>query len=292
MQTFLMWRCGDDADPGEAEVRRVVDWLERYCRGLFAESPQATTLRQAGYAIVYIELPVKGWIPKYHQQDETTWAFSLDYPVDADVVLERSGEAMADRSSCLPQLGRALNTDAASILEELSPPFTLIWGGKDGREIFVQNDGLGFSQILEYSAGARWALTNRPYALKALGIKLVPSQVEWATRAVLGWFPKEQTGFRGLSYLWPGTTLRLDESGVERTRHDVIRRWLAREEMAIDDCLEMAATSVRRFLESASRHWSKATAGLTGGMPSWRRFSPPAYPSRGCGRTTPRAVRK
>jgi hypothetical protein len=44
----------------------------------------------------------------------------------------------------------------------------------------VQTDGLGRAQLLEYDAGALWAVTNKVVALRALGVELELEPVDWA----------------------------------------------------------------------------------------------------------------
>jgi len=268
MQTFLMWRSGRIAEEAERELQRVARGLVSDCGRLFADPPRVTAMRQAGCSIVYLEIPVEGFRTPHLQRDERDWALCLDFPADACELLEAEGGRPVEPSHCLPRLGRALAAEPDRLLERLAPPFVLISGGVDGGPIRVQNDGLGFGQILEYKSGDRWALTNRPYSLKALEITLRPVPLQWATRSVLGWFPLEQTGFEDLHVLEPATRLVIDEKGLAQSRHPVLDRWLAREDWSVEETLERAASAVERHLRAASRHWSRAVCGLTGGLDS------------------------
>ena len=199
MQIFLMWPTRSAAfaslDP-DAVARR----LSKFYEPLFGSRLAARIIRNPHATAVYLELPVEGWLPPYYQEDERGWALALDFPIDADRVLRETTGERCEPKNVLPALGRAFERDPEPLLRQLSPPFVLAWSSRDAPEqpVFIQNDGLGFGQIFEYRAGDTWALTNRIFALKALGLPLRPVAEEWAVKCTLGWFPLEQTGYVGV----------------------------------------------------------------------------------------------
>src|SRR5262249_26573287 len=156
-----------------------------------------------------------GWIPDFFQQNETAWALSIDYPVDAAPVLDCNG-GKAGSDSVLQALAEFFERDPAAALRQLSPPYAIVWSSDAERGIRLQNDGLGFVQLYEYDGPEGWAISNRIFAFKALGLPLEPIVEQWAVRVGLGWFPLDQTGFRNVRYLSPGTQLRLTSEGLER----------------------------------------------------------------------------
>ena len=85
----------------------------------------------------------------------------------------------------------------------------MIWASKRTGEVFVQNDGLGLSQLFEYQTGRTWALSNRIFAFKALGLPLKPEPEEWAVRWTLDGFPMSLTGYKSIRYFEPATRLRV-----------------------------------------------------------------------------------
>lgn len=269
MQIFLMWPHHGEAFGGldpEAVARR----LKAFYEPLFADEPATRIIRAPHATVVYLELPVAGWLPPYAQQDATHWALALDYPIDADRALrEVTGEA-PEPGAVLPALGRALERDPAPLLERLAPPFALAWSALDdpAAPLYLQGDGLGFGQLFEYRQGGARAYTNRLFALKALGVELKPVAEEWAAKCTLGWFPLDRTGYAGVRALPPGARVRVDAEGAEVTEIDVLTRWVHPGALAPADALELGFNSLRDYLHDAARLWERASAGLTGGWDS------------------------
>jgi hypothetical protein len=129
----------------------------------------------------------------------------------------------------------------------------------------VQNDGLGFSQLLEYQDNRLWALTNKIFALKTLGASLELEVEQWAIKSTLDWFPLDLTGYKRIRFLWPGTQIRLDSGCVRRTTHDALREWVNPGNLSEADCLELARSSLLKQIRAAMPLWGKPTAELTGG---------------------------
>lgn len=267
MQIFIMWPRESKAfrDVAVGDVARK---LMAFYGPLFDLKPHLRIQEHEAVRIVYLELPVQGWKPPYYEQDEESWALSLDYPVDGGEALRAAGVIRPDGEPLLPRLGRALQANPEAILERMAPPYVLVWSAQKGGPVYVQNDGLGFGQLYEYRDGDSWVLTNKVFALKALGIDPQPVAEEWAVKCTLGWLPLEMTGYRNLSYLKPATQLTIDAHGVRRARHDVLGRWLGGGPLAAEECLELGRISVRDYLRSSSRLWSQAHSGLTGGFDS------------------------
>lgn len=267
MQIFLMWP-NHAKELENLEPAAVARRLKTFYQPLFKPALSARILRTAQATAVYLEIPVTGWTPPYYQEDAAGWALSLDFPIDAERRLhELTGERPAP-AQLLPALGRALEQNGTALLSRLTPPFTLLWSGREAAPLRLQNDGLGFSQIFEYRRGETWALTNKIFALPALGLPLQPVPEEWAVRCTLGWFPLELTGYAHLSTLKPGTRITVDQTGYHQTRHDVLGDWLAPRTMSVEECLELGRASILDYLGAAAPHWTRASAGLTGGWDS------------------------
>src|SRR5882724_2274928 len=120
-------------------------------------------------SLVLLELPVVGWKPAFCREDEETWALAPDYPINARSALAMKGTSVDD-DGVLPALGRELQAAPAALLEELVPPFSLVWSSKRMGQTFVQTDGLGQSQLFEFQDGRLWALSNKILAFRALGV--------------------------------------------------------------------------------------------------------------------------
>ena len=267
MQTFLLWKLQGDEDERRSSIDRVKSRLQGDCSALFGTAPDVVSIQQADHALLYLELPVSGWTAPFFESDGRSWALSLDYPVDADSTFQQD-DARHEKLTYLIRFSRALQHRPSPSLRHVSPPYALIFGEHSGDTILVQNDLLGFCQLLEYDAGPIWALTNRPYALKALGIRLTPEPVEWAARALTGWFPTNRTGISNLRAVPPATQLRITSLSVERTSYETLRQIVAPTEITQEGAIEIAAESLLRHVESASRFWSHAGVAFSAGRDS------------------------
>jgi hypothetical protein len=267
MNIFLIWQeLGSARNRIDSHVvsRRLHDVFSP----LFEELPTARARSLGSANLVSVELPVGGFKPAPHGSDASTWAYAPQYPINAARALAAVGAPVDDEADALPALGRALEAQPHRVLRELAPPFSLIWGGHDSASVSVQTDGLGHAMLYEYRDERVWALTNRPFALSALGVTLEPDAREWAVRAVLGWFPGTTTGFRNVRYLRPGTQLRVGPDGVEEARHDVLADWVAGTSESREACLDRARSSVLDLVEAARPLVERPYLSLSGGWDS------------------------
>jgi len=141
VQIFLLWhQLGLRPDP--TPIEEVEDRLQDLFAPLFLKKPTSITRKNAAARMVYLELPVQKWAAAVCQEDESTFALTIDYPLDAGLALEKNGLHPGDEEF-LPVLCRALRTHGEPILREMSPPFTLVAFDKKKPSVFVQQDGLG-----------------------------------------------------------------------------------------------------------------------------------------------------
>ncbi|MFQ5783917.1 MAG: hypothetical protein ACE5H8_03735 [Alphaproteobacteria bacterium] len=266
MKIFLLWHR-------ETELGRTLDpysvasSLQKIFAPLFSTPLRALIRQNAVAAMVFVELPVKGWRPAFFQEDERTWAFCGDYPINARSVLSANNRRFRE-NDVLPTLGRSLEDDPGPLLREMAPPFSLVWSSQRTGETCVQNDALGQTQLFAYRDCRIWALTNKIAALKALGISPEPEPEQWAIRCTQGWFPLDMTGFKNTRFLGPSTRLRLDHGGVHESTYDVLSEWIHPESVSRDDCLELARTSLLSQIREVMPLWERPSAGLSGGWDS------------------------
>ena len=266
MKIFLLWRHSGDRQ-SNPNPDRVAMNLRNIFAPLFAELPPASIRCTPTATLVFLELPVSRWKPALFQEDGESWAFAAEYPVNARTALAANGISF-EEDNVLPTLCRNLQQNPVSLLREMAPPFSLVWCDKRTGEIFVQNDGLGHSQLFDYQHDGLWALTNKVFSLKALNALLEPDREQWAVRLALGWFPLDMTGFKRLRFLAPATQLRVDLKGIHRMTFDILSKWLSTERLSKQDCLEMARSSVINLTKEATPLLEKPAAGLSGGWDS------------------------
>lgn len=238
--------------------------LQKIFSPLFSVPPKPTIRQNSATRMVFLELPVRGWKPPFFQEDELTWALALDYPIDGCTALAANGIPSEDHN-VLPILCRSLQSNPVGLLREMAPPFSLVWSSKQTSETFVQNDGLGQAQLFEYQDDQLWALTNKFFALNAVGASLEMKIEDWAFRSALGWFPLDMTGYKRIRYFQPGTQVRLGPDGVSRTIHDVLSEWVNPGDLSQADCLEMARCSLLKQIRAGMPLWEKPFADLSGG---------------------------
>ena len=264
MRLFLMWsRCsgaGARLDPG-----RVARSLQEVLAPLFAAAPRATVEANGAAAMVFLDLPVEGWSAPFAQADRHGRAFAVDYPVGIGRVFAASGRPAPPRDAELPPFARMLADDPAPLLRELPPPFALLWWPRGVDAALLQTDGLGRAQVLEYDDGVVWAATNKVTALRALGIALELEPLDWAVKSAVGWFPQARTGYRHLTYVAPGTQLRVEPGGVRRRVDDVLRDWVHPPAMAPHEALELGRAALIRHVRDGAPYLDGPAAGLTGG---------------------------
>ena len=264
MQILLMWR---NQPKRQIDPNVVGENLKQIFFSLLADKPVLRFFSNKAATILSLEIPVEGWIPENHEEDERTWAMALDYPVDARDALASVGQAFQP-GPLLPPLCRHMRQNPAQLLEQISPPYALIWGEKGGEEVCVQNDGLGHAQLFEYDDGKTWAVSNRIFAFKALGIHLKPIAKQWAVRSALGWFPLDMTGYKHVRFPNPATQIHITPNEITRTSFPVLEKWIQRDSLRKDECLELASESLKNYVRAASSCWTTARAGLTGGWDS------------------------
>ena len=263
MRIFLLWNHLSN-EGRKLVAERVASKLQDIFSPLFGTPLSVTIQQTVAMTMVFAELPVRGWKPPFFQEDEQGWACAVDYPIDARAVLAANDSPFGD-DNVLPTLGRSLQANPLGLLRDMAPPFSLIWSSKEAEETFIQNDGLGQAQIFEYEDGHLWALTNKIFALKALGVNLEFVPEDWAVRVTLGWFPSNLTGYKNVRFLPSGTQLKLDHSGLRRTRFDALSDWVNPAPLREQDSLELARCSVLKQIRAAMPLWEQADAGLTGG---------------------------
>lgn len=172
-------------------------------------------------------------------------------------------------------LGSALARDPDPLLRDLTPPFSRIYSpapaadaGDDAEVTWVHNDGLGQARLFEYEDDKVWAVTNRIFALQALGITLEPDPEAWAARFAISWFPLDLTGYKRVRLVAPGTRIRISEHAIEHSTHDVISDWVHPPARSRDDCLDLALESLRAFFGETMQSWDQPSVGLSGGWDS------------------------
>jgi hypothetical protein len=263
MRILLLWRHLDGETEGLAP-EPVARSLHGIFSPLFEAIPDVRIRQSPAGSLVFLQLPVRGWIPPFFEEDERTWAVAAEYPMDARAVLEASGIRVGE-GGVLPVLGRSLQDGPASLLRAMAPPFSLVWSPKQTGQIFLQNDGLGQAQLFEYRDNRLWAVTNRILALRALNVPLEPEPEDWAVRMTLPRFPGDRTGYKRTRFLGPGSQVRLGTHEVTRTSHDVLREWVNPGELSQAESLELARASILQQVRAALPLFEQPTAGLSGG---------------------------
>jgi hypothetical protein len=261
---FLLWRrhSGYDPDPDEVAAK-----LQATFAPLFEAPPKPRVRRTPATAMVHLELVPRGWRAPLFDEDAHGWALTPDYPVNARSAAGVS-ESGPPPAGTLLALCRKLQVNPVPLLREMAPPFSVIWSDARSGETRIQNDGLGQAQLFEFERGNVWAVTNRAFALRALGVELEPVPEEWAARMTLGWFPLTLTGYRGLRFCAPGTQLCVARDRLSRSQFDVIAEWVRPDPLTRDECLELARASLIRQIRDAQPLWERATLLFSGGRDS------------------------
>ncbi|NOT30807.1 MAG: hypothetical protein HOP15_10215 [Planctomycetes bacterium] len=266
MKTFLLWRARDGAP--ELAPALVGERLAALYAPILEPGATLTTRSVGDVHLAWIELPVLGFHAPFFEQDEHGWAFAPDYPLNARRLLRAREALPKNDGSVLVRLACELERQRETLLRDLIPPAALIWSRARSDEVRVQNDGLGQAQLYEHEGRGPWALTNRPCALRALGIMLEPVALDWATRFTTHWFPQHTSGFAGISMLAGGTQLRLTRAGIERSRFDPLGEWVHPPARSREDNLELGRHALLNHLSDAMELWEKPSVGLSGGWDS------------------------
>ncbi len=268
MSIVLAWRSRE-RDESAPVPERVVERLQTLFSPLFDVAPPARRLEAGAAHIALLELPLEGWkLPRFERDPgrPARWALAIDFPVDV-AALPRAANAEPGDGPLL-NAAQALDADPLGTLDRLAPPFSLAWGSADGASLSIQTDALGMAQLFEFETSRLWAVTNKPMALRALGVELEPVAEEWALWAALDWFPLDSSGFRGLRHVAPGTRIVSRAGGIERTRHDALRGWVTPPPLPRVEALELAHAALRRQLASCAPYWERPDVSLTGGWDS------------------------
>lgn len=253
MRTFLMWRSRSRT----IAAAEVATALRRLYAPLLGGAVEQTVREGPHASVVGLHLPVLNWLPPFVEHDADRWVEAIDYPLDSPV------PSMLD-------LAQALIDDRRRWLPELAPPFSLIHGDVGSRDAvtWVHNDALGQAQLFVYEDDDIWALSNRIFAFRVLGIPLDPVPLEWAARAVLGWFPLTTTGYRSVRLLEGGTAIRIDAEGVHEDRVDVLGDWVSPPRLPAPERLELARRSLADQIDGLIPRWRRPCVGLSGGWDS------------------------
>ena len=279
MLTFVLWREKNDRGRRQS-ADRVGEKLRHSFRSVF-EGPPAAVVRSRGNThLAFLELPIRGWRQPYFSSDGERWALAADQPLNARAVLASNG-IQSSVSDTLLTLGSNLARNPEPLLRDLTPPFSLIYSeppdpeqsGSRGASqaegvTWVNNDGLGQAQLFEYEDDRIWAVTNRIFALRSLGIELEPDEDAWAARFAIEWFPLDLTGYRRVRLLPPGTQVRLDADGVHHSSHDVLAGWVHPDRLDKRECLDLGLESIRSIFSETMQSWDCPTVGLSGGWDS------------------------
>lgn len=263
MQFYVLWSHAGGGG-GTADAGSVAANLQRVFAPVFGTPLSQRVMQGAAASLAVLETPGRGWRPPSFDEDDRGWALAADYPVNGPGVL-----GMPDGGDdFLLSLCRRLQAEPRPLLRELAPPFCLAWSDKATGEMFLQNDGLGQSQLYEFRDGSRWALSNKVFAFRALGLPVDPDPEAWAVHATLGWFPMELTGYRRIRFVRPATQYRIGASGVSSTQFDVLPEWVRPAGLTQSDCLDLARRSLLELLEGCLPLWDPPEVGLTGGWDS------------------------
>jgi hypothetical protein len=247
----------------------VKDRVHRLFDSIFEITPTCYIICEGSVNLVYWEIPIHGWRRPFYQKDKEGWVLSIDYISNAKHHLDQVTATMPPGEAPLRRLVRSLSTNRERILARLSPPFTLLWQDQSqGQQINIQNDGLGFSQLLEYKDSNQWALSNRILAFRALGLDLRIVREEWASKCVLGWMPGQATGFANVSFVGPATHFTVSSRAVAREELKVLHSWVSPHPMEPVEAVESAAASIEAYIDGSRDCWVAGSAGLTGGYDS------------------------
>ncbi|MDJ0531486.1 MAG: hypothetical protein QNJ70_03160 [Xenococcaceae cyanobacterium MO_207.B15] len=231
-------------------------------------------ISQGNVHLVYYQLPVAGWLAPFFQEDEHTSVLAIDFPRNGHSVLKKKGIYVTPTFS-LPRLARELQINTEEVLSEIDPPMLLFWKDKKTERLYLLNDGLGHAQLFEYEHQGSIALSNRIFAFQALDLPLHPVSEEWAAKccSFFGWFPLNRTGFSHIKFVEPSTLYQWSSDGLHKQHLQVLEKWVQRESLPDEDCLELARTSLIDYIESTRPLFADASGGLTGGYDSRAIFS-------------------
>src|SRR5262249_16218318 len=125
MRIFLLWQRTTDVGRN-LHPEDVAAKLREIFSPLFATPPDldVRTLRPAAW--VSPHLPVRGWKVPFVQENNASRVFAIDYPVTARRVLASRGIPLRD-GAVLPAIAQTLQDEPKRTLQELAPPFSLIW---------------------------------------------------------------------------------------------------------------------------------------------------------------------
>jgi asparagine synthase (glutamine-hydrolysing) len=265
MKIFLIWKNLKDVN--NSNETSVGYRLRETFAPLFENLPATQVITFPSANLAVLDMPIKGFAAQSFQEDDQTWAYAPEYPINASAVFTELG-IKTQLSFDLPALARTLEANPTKVLARLAPPFSLIWSQKLSGDIFIQTDGLGHALVYEYRDKDFWAVSNRPFAFSALGIDLYPDAEEWTARCILGWFPCMLTGFHNMRYVEPGIQIHLSDLGISYKKINILNEWLTPSTENLQSCLELAQSSIVNYVRSAKPLLNKPVVSLSGGWDS------------------------
>ena len=267
MLVFIAWQSSKNlCDLSFAQ--NVSSRLQTTFSPLFSHQPKATVLRCGSGGVAFLELEVRDWKPTYSEKEKDRWALAPHYPIGIQRFLAHETQPHNQNQGLLIRLSETLDNDAARVVRELSPPFSLIWSDLVTGKISSQIDGLGAAQIFSYRGKEFSAITSHPFALKALGISLEPIAQEWALRFTLGWFPLDTTGFKGVQRLGPGARVEMENGAVWQYHYDPTPEWFHPLSIGKEEALEQGYQAISQRVTDAASLWRNPKLGLSGGKDS------------------------
>lgn len=265
MEIFLICQLGKAPAPLQwtATIKRFRALTARF----FSTAPSIMSRTGNGWAMVRASLDTRKFKCVTSDEDETTWAYAPQYPMNARRLVQGLGRG-PDLAQILPTICRAFQSESVRTTESLEPPFSLIWEDKKSGELFVQNDVLGHAQLFEYNGHGTRALSNRIFTFKSLDLPLTPVASEWATRSIIGWFPLHLTGFSEVTYTPPATQYRFAPVGLKKITHDVLAHWVHPPQLSEHDCYDLAWDATVELSRSGLASLRKPHFSLSGGWDS------------------------
>ena len=266
MKLFLLYQVLED-DAALPSPQTTADRLSALFSQVYHGLSEASIRENRAGTLIYLTMPVKACRANFIEEDAERWVMAPDYPVDASRILASTG-VQPRNGSTLPDLCRELERNPETRLAELAPPFSLIWSSKDTDEFQVQNDGLGGAQLFEYRSKGIWALSNRPFAFQALGLRLDPDPVQWAVRWTVRYFVGNISGFRDVRFLPAATRIRLKPGKVEHESWDVLSRWVRGPRLDWDDAVELGREAIEEQVRAGLALFEQPHLGMSGGRDS------------------------
>lgn len=251
-----------------APVADVADRLNKLFEGFFRGPPDVYLREGQSFGLVYVELPVRHWPEPFFQSGAGRWAVAPEYPLNASPTLRADETTWPDPEKPLLSLDGYLRKNGASGQEALMAPYSLFSGDDQMNTVVVQNDGLGTAQVFEYETTTEWVMTNRLFALKALGITPKPVAEEWAARWAADFFPGQMTGFSDVRCMAPGERVEANRDRIVRSSTSLYDSLLCVPQGAPLEHAEAARVDLVKTVADVAGAARKHTLFLSGGRDS------------------------